>query len=128
MAKDNAAEPVNFERELARLEEIVGKLEAGALGLDESIALYEEGVKRLRGCQDRLAQAEAKIKLLVEGASGQAETRAFDASAAEEPASAPKARTAPESTGPDEASGDDGDSEDEKPRRRPRAPRGRGLF
>ena len=110
MAKANSEGQVNFEKELARLEEIVGKLEAGSLGLDESIALYEEGARCLKACQGRLAQAEARIKMLVEGTSGP-ETRDFDAAAAEEK---------PEAEADDSAAA--------KPRRRTKEPKGRGLF
>jgi exodeoxyribonuclease VII small subunit len=114
MAKSSdSSEPVNFEKELGRLEQIVEKLEAGALGLDESIRLYEEGAKCLKACQARLAQAEARIKMLVEGASGP-ETRDFDAAATEEPGGGAPA---------------DGDgAAAAKPRRRAKEPKGRGLF
>jgi exodeoxyribonuclease VII small subunit len=109
MAKTNSESSVSFEKELARLEEIVAKLEAGSLGLDESIALYEEGAKCLKACQGRLAQAEARIKMLVEGAAGP-ETRDFDAAETE---AKPEAEA---------------DSAAAKPRRRTKEPKGRGLF
>jgi len=120
MAKDSSGEPVNFEKELARLEQIVGKLEAGALGLDESIALYEEGAKCLKACQQRLAQAEARIKMLVEGAGG-AELKDFDAAAAERvPEEPEKAGEKPAAAGEDPPAG--------QTPRRTRPARGRGLF
>jgi len=78
-SKDGEA-PVSFEKELAGLEQIVGKLEGGAGGLDESIRLYEEGVGHLKACQRRLAEAEAKIKMLVEGSAGPRE-KDFDSQA-----------------------------------------------
>jgi exodeoxyribonuclease VII small subunit len=120
MAKSSdSSEPVNFEKELGRLEQIVEKLEAGALGLDESIRLYEEGAKCLKACQARLAQAEARIKMLVEGAGG-TELKDFDAAAANAP-------EGPEKPGGQGAAGAEDPPAGEKPRRA-RPARGRGLF
>jgi exodeoxyribonuclease VII small subunit len=58
------AEPT-FEAALARLEDIVRRLESQDLDLDESLRLFEEGVERLRAVRDRLAGAEAKVKQLL---------------------------------------------------------------
>jgi exodeoxyribonuclease VII small subunit len=58
------AEEVSFEENLEHLENIVVDLESGNLSLDEALARYEEGVKRLRGCHAALAQAERKIEIL----------------------------------------------------------------
>jgi len=55
-----------FEQLYSRLEESVGKLEQGGLPLDQSIALYEEGMELARRCQDRLDAAEQKITKLRE--------------------------------------------------------------
>jgi exodeoxyribonuclease VII small subunit len=55
-----------FEQLYARLEDRVGKLEQGGLPLDQSIALYEEGMELARRCQDRLDAAEQKITKLRE--------------------------------------------------------------
>jgi exodeoxyribonuclease VII small subunit len=77
-----SAEPLNFEQSLARLEEIARGLEDNKLGLNDSLLIYEEGVKLLRQCQGLLQQAERKIELLTGvDASGQAITKAFDAEA-----------------------------------------------
>jgi exodeoxyribonuclease VII small subunit len=56
---------VEFEKKLGRLEEIVHKMEKGELALEESLKLFEEGVKLSRECQGQLTQAEAKVKQLV---------------------------------------------------------------
>ena len=56
--------------DLARLEEIVRRLEADDADLDESLALFEEGVRRLRGARDRLAEAELKVQTVLEQADG----------------------------------------------------------
>lgn len=54
----------NFESALARIETINTQLEGGALTLDDSIKLYEEGVKLVRQCQKTLSAAEQKVILL----------------------------------------------------------------
>jgi exodeoxyribonuclease VII small subunit len=56
--------------ELARLEEIVRKLEADDVELDAALALFEEGVARLRAARDRLADAELKVQAVLEAADG----------------------------------------------------------
>jgi len=56
--------------ELARLEEIVRKLEAEDLELDEALRLFEEGVSRLRAARERLAAAELKVQTVLEEAGG----------------------------------------------------------
>lgn len=56
---------MDFEKKLSRLEEIVGKMEKGELALDESLQLFEEGVKLSRECQTRLGEAEEKVKQLM---------------------------------------------------------------
>jgi len=61
---------LNFEGSLARLEEIVRTLESGEKSLDDSMKLYEEGVKLVRLCSAELNGVEAKIKLLKETLSG----------------------------------------------------------
>lgn len=54
----------SFEGAMARLEEIVRKLEGGEATLDESLKLYEEGISLVRACSLKLDEAEKKIKLL----------------------------------------------------------------
>jgi exodeoxyribonuclease VII small subunit len=56
--------------ELARLEEIVRKLEADDVELDAALALFEEGVARLRAARERLADAELKVQAVLEQAGG----------------------------------------------------------
>jgi exodeoxyribonuclease VII small subunit len=56
--------PCTFEQSLARLEEIVHQLEEGNLGLEDSLARYEEGMKLLRQAYELLQKAERKIELL----------------------------------------------------------------
>ena len=55
-----------FETSLEKLEKLVEKMEGGDLTLEESLKIFEEGVKLTRECQQALAQAEQKVKLLME--------------------------------------------------------------
>ena len=57
-----------IETAMARLEEISDILSANTVTLDESLKLYEEGVKLLKLCNDKLAQANVKIKTIEEEA------------------------------------------------------------
>jgi exodeoxyribonuclease VII small subunit len=56
--------------ELARLEEIVRRLEADDVELDAALMLFEEGVARLRSARERLADAEVKVQAVLEAAEG----------------------------------------------------------
>jgi exodeoxyribonuclease VII small subunit len=60
----------DFESNLKQLEEIVMKLEGGDLTLDQSLELFEEGVKISRFCNAKLEEAERKVETLVKGADG----------------------------------------------------------
>ena len=56
--------------ELKRLEEIVRQLESDETDLDQSLALFEEGVVKLRAARERLAAAELRIQKVLEDAAG----------------------------------------------------------
>ncbi|MBB3059813.1 MULTISPECIES: exodeoxyribonuclease VII small subunit [Microbulbifer] len=58
--------PATFEQALEELEELVERLEAGDLPLEEALADFERGVKLTRECQQKLASAEQKVKVLME--------------------------------------------------------------
>jgi exodeoxyribonuclease VII small subunit len=69
---------MDFEKKLARLETIVEKMEGGELQLEESLTLFEEGVKISRECTSQLSAAEQKVKLLMGfDEKGQPKTRDF---------------------------------------------------
>ncbi|MES2855117.1 MAG: exodeoxyribonuclease VII small subunit [Bdellovibrionota bacterium] len=71
---------MEFEKKLGRLEEIVEKMENGELTLEDSLKLFEEGVKLSRECNSQLSDAEQKVKLLLSvDAEGNATTRDFTA-------------------------------------------------
>ena len=60
-----------FEAALKQLEEIVQRLERGELALEESLRLYEDGVRLARLCHAKLEEAEGKIELLMKDARGE---------------------------------------------------------
>ena len=56
----------NFEVSLTKLEKIVERLETEELGLEESLRLFEEGIKVSKKCEESLKSAELKVKKLLE--------------------------------------------------------------
>ena len=67
-------ETPSFETALKQLEEIVQRLEKGELPLEESLKLYEEGIRLSRFCHAKLEEAEGKIELLMKNARGEIAT------------------------------------------------------
>jgi exodeoxyribonuclease VII small subunit len=59
-----------FEEDLTKLETVVERLERGDLTLDESVRLFEEGMKLSAACKKELEQAEGRVQVLVEGKGG----------------------------------------------------------
>ena len=59
-----------FEEKLTQLESVVEKLERGELSLEESVRLFEEGVKLSDACKQELEKAEGRVQVLVEGRKG----------------------------------------------------------
>jgi exodeoxyribonuclease VII small subunit len=74
----------DFEHSLARLEEIVRKLESANLSLDDAMKLFEEGVQLSRECQKHLEQAEGKVELLLKKAGGEVAAVPFEPEVEEE--------------------------------------------
>ena len=62
--------PTSFEAQLATLERIVRELEHGDLPLEQSLDLFEQGVRLSRECQERLNEAERRIEVLLRGGDG----------------------------------------------------------
>jgi exodeoxyribonuclease VII small subunit len=62
--------PDTLSADLRRLEEIVRSLESEDTDLDRALALFEEGVGRLRAARDRLSEAEARVQKVLEDAAG----------------------------------------------------------
>jgi exodeoxyribonuclease VII small subunit len=65
---------MKFEESLNHLEKIVKKLEEGEISLEESLPLFEEGMKLLGKLKDYLAQAETKIEKLIKDNTGKFKT------------------------------------------------------
>ena len=60
----------SFEQSLERLKEIVARLEEGEMALEDSLELFEEGVKLSRDCSGRLEAAEQRIEVLLKRSDG----------------------------------------------------------
>ena len=67
---DASSEELSFEDALARLEELVERLEEGDVPLEESLDAYKEGTELVKQCLARLGKAETVIKELSETADG----------------------------------------------------------
>ncbi|MBO7697635.1 MAG: exodeoxyribonuclease VII small subunit [Erysipelotrichaceae bacterium] len=67
------AKELSFEKQMLKLQEIVEKLEKGDVELDESIALYEEGLKLSKGLKKQLTDFENRINELNEKQEGEDE-------------------------------------------------------
>lgn len=67
-----------FEDSLKKLEHIVDKLEKGDLALEESLKLFEEGIRLSRLCTKQLEEAERKVDILLKGNGKTVETKPFE--------------------------------------------------
>jgi len=67
-----------FETSLAELENIVSKLEGGDLALEESLDLFERGIRLSRECRERLTKAERRIEILMKDADGEIGVEEFN--------------------------------------------------
>lgn len=61
---DAPQEPLAFEEALGRLDETVAALESGQIPLDDALAIFEEGVRLARQCQELLDRAELRVQRL----------------------------------------------------------------
>lgn len=102
MAKKTQSPPKNFEEALRELEEILGEIEGGELGLEESLHKYERGNFLIQHCRGVLNAAEKQIEILSKSADGGlVSTPAFLQPAAETAGAAPAA-VAPGDDEPDD--------------------------
>lgn len=69
---------INFEEAMLKLEGEVKKLESGNMSLDESIASFEEAVKLVRVCNEKLECAQRRVRILTETADGNITDMPFD--------------------------------------------------
>jgi exodeoxyribonuclease VII small subunit len=67
-----------FEKAFQQLEKIVQRLESEELPLDESLQLFEEGIRLSRFCNQKLEEVEKKIELILADAKGQPRVEAFE--------------------------------------------------
>lgn len=67
-----------FESSLGKLEKIVTQLEDGEMSLEESLKLFEDGVKLSRECQQQLDQAERRIEVLLKDKNGNPTLQAIE--------------------------------------------------
>ena len=67
-----------FEEAIEELAKIVQRLEEGELSLDESLSLFEDGIKLSRLCSQRLDEAEKKIEILLKDEAGKLFKRDFE--------------------------------------------------
>ena len=72
-----AQKKMAFEKAMARMEEIVARLESGEASLDETIALFEEGKRLGLECSRQLTEWEKKIQTIIEKTNGQVELTDF---------------------------------------------------
>lgn len=77
MADDDIG-ALSFEDALAELDQIVRGLEGGTLKLDAAVQAFERGVKLRRHCEAKLAEVEARVEALVQGADGKLSTRPLE--------------------------------------------------
>lgn len=76
--KTDPARKPEFERSLARLEEVVRRLENANVSLDDALRLFEEGVELTRKCQRQLEEAEGKVEILLKKAGGKLVAEPFE--------------------------------------------------
>ncbi len=77
-----AAPQASFEQAMSRLEEIVEKMESGDLALEDLIVRYEEGMKLVKTCQERLTSAEDRIEIITRNSAGKPVVKEFETAAA----------------------------------------------
>jgi exodeoxyribonuclease VII small subunit len=70
-----------FEDALNKLEKIVSKLEEGDIPLEESLKLFEEGIRLSRFCNQKLDEAEKRVEILLKSKEGNLRLHPFDPSA-----------------------------------------------
>jgi exodeoxyribonuclease VII small subunit len=75
------AEKLSYEAAMDRLEKIVDEMESGKMMLEDLIVRYEEGMKLVGICRERLASAEKRIEIITRGDAGKPVVKDFDAPA-----------------------------------------------
>jgi len=65
--KSAVAAPISYEAALQELEQLVARIEAGDMPLDQLLTQYQRGAELLKYCRDRLEKVEDQIKVLDQG-------------------------------------------------------------
>ena len=91
-----------FEDSLNKLEKIVSKLEEGEIPLEESLKLFEEGIRLSRLCGEKLDEAEKRVEILLRGKEGTLKPQPFDPLIPPQRDSGPAASTDSEGIGSDD--------------------------
>jgi exodeoxyribonuclease VII small subunit len=79
MASSAKKPETSFETAMERLEKIVEEMESGKMLLEDLLVRYEEGMKLVKVCQDRLAHAEQKIQIITRDHAGKTSVKDFAA-------------------------------------------------
>ena len=66
-----------FEDALNKLEKIVSQLEEGDISLEESLKLFEEGIRLSRICNHKLDEVEKRVEILIKGKDGTIKAKPF---------------------------------------------------
>ena len=82
MATRAQAGELSFEKAMERLEAIVQEMESGKMPLEELLVRYEEGMKLVKLCQERLSRAEEKIEIITRDHAGKIALKNFEAAEA----------------------------------------------
>ncbi len=72
---------LRFDELLARLEEVVARLESEKIDLETSLSLYEEGMRLVKSCNEKLDEAEQRIESIQINESGEVTTAPFEGQA-----------------------------------------------
>lgn len=79
MSQDESARETrderSFEECLRALEKVVERIESGELNLEESLAVFEEGVRLVQSCNHKLGEVERRIEVLTKDSEGRSRLR-----------------------------------------------------
>jgi len=99
MSDDDIA-GMSYEQALAELDALIGRLEGGAVDLDEAVGCYERGSRLAQRCAELLDRTEARVMQLVVGPGGVLQERPFSPEVETPPETAPQRTTAEPSARP----------------------------
>jgi exodeoxyribonuclease VII small subunit len=71
-------EKQKFETAMEELEKVVERLESGELSLEDSLAAFEDGIRLVKFCNQKLSEVEKKIELLMRDKEGKLQLKTLD--------------------------------------------------